>query len=164
VQIGDLVLDGTQYSLRFAEKGGKSRSIPVRHDLQIMLLVYLSYLSESPSKDSPWFRSVAGRTGNLTAEIIRVIDICRMMKRRRVDSGLSTHLSPHSCRVATVTDLVESGDITGRCAIPREAQRSKDHPPLRPAAETGHTEHGGADFDLGTSEFIATKAFRFTQF
>ena len=26
--------DGTQYSLRFSEKGGKSREIPVRHDLE----------------------------------------------------------------------------------------------------------------------------------
>ena len=25
--------DGAQYTLRFAEKGGKSREIPVRHDL-----------------------------------------------------------------------------------------------------------------------------------
>ena len=29
--------DGTQYSLRFSEKGGKSREIPVRHDLERMI-------------------------------------------------------------------------------------------------------------------------------
>src|SRR5512142_336475 len=28
--------DGTQYSLRFSEKGGKSREIPVRHDLELL--------------------------------------------------------------------------------------------------------------------------------
>ena len=109
LRVRDLVWDGTQYSLRFAEKGGKSRSIPVRHDLQILLLDYLSCLGESPSKDSPLFRSVAGRSGKLTAEVIRGIDICRMMKRRLSDSGLPTHLSPHSCRVATVTDLLNQG-------------------------------------------------------
>ena len=29
---GDLEHDGSQWCLRFAEKGGKARSIPVRHD------------------------------------------------------------------------------------------------------------------------------------
>jgi integrase/recombinase XerD len=109
LRIRDFVWDGTQYSLRFAEKGGKSRSIPVRHDLQILLLDYLSCLSESPSKDSPLFRSIAGRTGMITTAPIRGIDICRMMKRRLVASALPTHLSPHSCRVATVTDLLSQG-------------------------------------------------------
>ena len=74
-----------------------------------MLLYYLSCLGESPSKDSPLFRSVAGRTANLTADSIRGIDICRLMKRRLGDSGLPIHLSPDSCRVATVTDLLNQG-------------------------------------------------------
>ncbi|MGA8348910.1 MAG: site-specific integrase, partial [Isosphaeraceae bacterium] len=33
--------DGSQYSLRFSEKGGKSREIPVRHDLEQFLLEYI---------------------------------------------------------------------------------------------------------------------------
>src|SRR5512135_3713903 len=33
--------DGTQYSLRFSEKGGKSREIPVRHDLEQFLREYI---------------------------------------------------------------------------------------------------------------------------
>jgi integrase/recombinase XerD len=36
----DLIFDGSQYLLRFAEKGGKQRQIPVRHDLQGFLLAY----------------------------------------------------------------------------------------------------------------------------
>ena len=109
LRIRDFVWDGTQYSLRFAEKGGKSRSIPVRHDLQMVILDYLNCLGETPAKDSPLFRTVAGRTGTLTNNSIRGIDICRMMKRRLDQSGLPTHLSPHSCRVATVTDLLIQG-------------------------------------------------------
>lgn len=109
LRVRDFIFDGTQYSLRFAEKGGKSRSIPVRHDLQILLLDYLSCLGDFPSKDSPLFRSIAGRTGKLTTATILGIDICRLMKRRLADSNLPTHLSPHSCRVATVTDLLLQG-------------------------------------------------------
>lgn len=109
LRVRDFIFDGTQYSLRFAEKGGKSRSIPVRHDLQILVLNYLICLGELPPKDSPLFRSIAGRTGTLTGAPIRGIDVCRMMKRRLADAGLPNHLSPHSCRVATVTDLLQQG-------------------------------------------------------
>lgn len=35
------------------------------------------------------------------------IDICRMMKRRLKAAGLPDQFSPHSFRVATVTDLLE---------------------------------------------------------
>lgn len=35
------------------------------------------------------------------------IDICRMMKRRLKAAGLPGQYSPHSFRVATVTDLLE---------------------------------------------------------
>lgn len=108
LRIGDLQWDGMQYHLRFSEKGGKSRLIPVRHDLQTYLLDYLATFDwKSSPKDSPLFRSVAGRTGLLTSKPIRNIDICRMMKRRLRDADLPPHLSPHSCRVATVTNLLE---------------------------------------------------------
>jgi hypothetical protein len=33
--------DGTQYALRFSEKGGKSREIPVRQDLERLPLAYI---------------------------------------------------------------------------------------------------------------------------
>jgi site-specific recombinase XerD len=35
------------------------------------------------------------------------VDICRMMKRRLKAAGLPGQFSPHSFRVATVTDLLE---------------------------------------------------------
>jgi site-specific recombinase XerD len=35
------------------------------------------------------------------------VDACRMVKRRMTDAGLPSRLSPHSFRVATITDLLE---------------------------------------------------------
>jgi len=35
--------------------------------------------------------------------------ICRLMKRLLRDAGLPAHLSPHSFRVTTITDLLEQG-------------------------------------------------------
>jgi integrase/recombinase XerD len=96
--------DGTQYALRFLEKGGKSRDIPVRSDLQ---KIVLAYVQAAGITDGPLFRSAAGKTGNLTANAMTGIDICRMMKRRLKAAGLPDEFSPHSFRVTTVTDLLE---------------------------------------------------------
>lgn len=102
--------DGSQYSLRFEEKGGKIREIPVRHDLQDYLNAYLreGKLVDAPGH-SPLFRSAKSRTGRLTDRPMSGIDVCRMVKRRLKAAGLSARLSPHSFRVATVTDLLMQG-------------------------------------------------------
>jgi site-specific recombinase XerD len=110
LQMSDFTSDGAQYSLRFHEKGGKSRSIPVRHDLQGFLLGYLDRIApELKSGDFPFFFSAAGKSGKLTGCPIRNVDICRMVKRRLRDAGLPSNLSPHSFRVATLTDLLLQG-------------------------------------------------------
>ncbi len=110
LRLRDFAWDGTQYSLRFLEKGGKDRRIPVRHDLQLLLISYLSSFDwQHEPSDAPLFRSAVGRTGGLTNRFLQNIDICRMVKRRLADASLPTHLSPHSFRVATVTDLLLQG-------------------------------------------------------
>ena len=59
--------DGSQWTLWFEEKGGKSREIPVRHDLQKLLLDYLKATDpegKAPG-DTPLFRSDFRNTGRL---------------------------------------------------------------------------------------------------
>ena len=110
LRLKDFAWDGAQHALRFAEKGGKSRSIPVRHDLQLILLAYLeSFEWKTGPGEAPFFRAVLGRTGSLAAQPIRNIDVCRMVKRRLRDAGLPGQFSPHSFRVATATDLSLNG-------------------------------------------------------
>ena len=104
-----LTHDGTQWVVRFEEKGGKSREVPVRHDLEGLLQAYLTALGPAPPKDAPLFRSAAGRTGRLTDRGVTGVDVCRMVKRRLAAAGLPDRLSPHSFRVATVTDLLAQG-------------------------------------------------------
>ncbi len=101
---------GDQWMLRFEEKGGKSREIPARHDLQQMIAAYIdaASLSQGP-KDAPLFRAAIGKTGKLAGTAIHVNDICRMMKRRLKNASLPARLSPHSFRVTTITDLLEQG-------------------------------------------------------
>jgi integrase/recombinase XerD len=95
--------DGSQYTLRFSEKGGKSREIPVRHDLEQLLL---QYIEVAKITEGPLFRTANRKTKQLTKNAMTGVDICRMMKRRLKSAGLPGQFSPHSFRVATVTDLL----------------------------------------------------------
>jgi integrase len=107
LHLKNFVHDSALWTLRFAEKGGKSREIPARHDdRERYILEYLDAAAiRHDSGDSPLFRSAERRTGRLTAKSISIVDICRMVKRRLKDAELPTHYSPPSFRVTTVTDL-----------------------------------------------------------
>jgi integrase/recombinase XerD len=111
LRLRDLSHDGTQYTLRFDEKGGKAREIPVRHDLERFLIAYLDAagLKDAP-KDAPLFRTALRRAKTLTANAMTAGDMGRMVKRRMKDAGLPGRLSPHSFRVATITDLLNQGE------------------------------------------------------
>jgi len=106
----DLFYDDSQWLLRFLEKGGKSREIPVRHDLKRFIFEYLEAagIAAKPST-APLFRTTIRRTKRLTLHSMTAADMCRMVKRRIREAGLSERLSPHSFRVTTITDLLEQG-------------------------------------------------------
>lgn len=106
----DLAEDGTQYLLRFGEKGGKQREIPVRHDLQVLILELLGATGGGErSPASPLFPTLIRRGGAFTDRPMTAGDIWRMVKRRLREAALSPRFSPHSFRVATVTDLLNQG-------------------------------------------------------
>ena len=107
---GDFQHGGDQWTLRFTEKGGKSRDIPVRHDLQQYLLDYLdaAHLRRA-RQDTPLFRSTVRREKRLTSNSLTAGDMWALLKRRLKDAGLPDHLSPHSIRVGVITNLLEQG-------------------------------------------------------
>lgn len=106
----DLYDLGDQYCLRFTEKAGKSRELPVRHDLQRYLFDYLRQagLLDAPP-ESPFFVTTIRRTKQLTENGMTADDMGRMVKRHLRRIGLSSRLSPHSFRVAVITDLLAQG-------------------------------------------------------
>lgn len=110
LRVADFYFAGDQWMLHFNDKGGKSREIPARHDLQQLLTEYLTAagIAEAP-KDTPLFRSALRRSKELTERGMSANDLCRMVKRRLAAAGLPTRLSPHSFRVATITDLLTQG-------------------------------------------------------
>ncbi|MCA9147803.1 MAG: tyrosine-type recombinase/integrase [Planctomycetales bacterium] len=107
---GDFYDLGDQFCLRFTEKGGKSREIPVRHDLQRWIWEYLEAGGmEYSEKSKPLFRTTERRTKSLTQNPMTAGDMARMVKRRLRAAGLPDRLSPHSFRVTTITDLLSQG-------------------------------------------------------
>src|SRR3954453_10167917 len=109
-----------QWMLHFDEKRGKSREIPVAHDLKVLFDEYLErpvIKEEKRTRDAKtgeWepiylFRTAAGRTGELTKTAMTGNDIYKMMRRHAERAGIGVRVSPHSFRVAIATDLHEQG-------------------------------------------------------
>lgn len=111
LRVRDLYDSGDQYCLHFDDKGGKSREIPVRHDLQLLLFQYLMSVDTLLGTDDsrPLFVTTIGKTKSVTNTAMTSNDIGRMVKRRMAAAGLPKRLSPHSFRVTTITDLLEQG-------------------------------------------------------
>jgi integrase/recombinase XerD len=99
--------DGGEWSLTFKEKGGKHRVIPVRSDLKDCLSRYLTAadLWAAP-KPAPLFRATVRREKRLTDKGLSGLAI---FKRRLKKAGLPQHLSPHSVRGGSATDLLLQG-------------------------------------------------------
>jgi site-specific recombinase XerD len=97
---------GDHRVLRFREKGGKDREIPVRQDLAAWLDEYITAAAIPEEPKAPLFRAAAGKRKLLTGSAYRAHSMRQMMKRRLEDAGLPDLFSPHSFRVTVVTDLL----------------------------------------------------------
>jgi len=110
LKVGSFAQDGGQWFLRFLEKGGKARDIPVRDDLEGYLTAYLEAAWPRPAPaDGPLFRRLTRKTRVLKAKAMTADDMGRMLKRRMAAIGFPSELSPHSFRVGAITDLLSQG-------------------------------------------------------
>lgn len=110
LRLRDLLRDEATWSIRFHEKGGKQREIPAREDLRQLLSGYLALANAATwPVDAPLFRAAIGKTKSLSDKPLSPGDACRMLKRRLRRAELPMRLSPHSFRVAVITDLLQHG-------------------------------------------------------
>ena len=107
LRLGDFQDHGEQRMLRFAEKGGKERQIPVRHDLEAWLRDYIESagIADEP-KSSALFRPAEGSRARLADRFYTAHSMRQMFTRRLKEASLPELLSPHSFRVLVVTDLL----------------------------------------------------------
>ncbi len=92
--MGDFQHDGEQYVLRFQEKGGKSREIPVPLELQRDILAYREAAGiVAENKERPLFRPTERETKQLTGSALTTKDTCKLVKRRLNGAGMPSRLS-----------------------------------------------------------------------
>jgi integrase/recombinase XerD len=121
LNVKDYYCAGKRWVIRFHEKGGKEKEIPVSHALEEILDPYLdaSGLREAP--EGPLFRSTRGRSRVLSPERLSRKDAWAMVKRRLRDAGLSTVYTNHSYRAAGITNFLANGGAL------EDAQRIAGH-------------------------------------
>ena len=94
--------------LRFREKGGKEKELPVHHKLEELLDEYLKATGLGNEPGSPLFPAALGKTGKLSRRPLVRTDAADMLKRRLKQAGLPAHYSPHSFRATGITNFLEN--------------------------------------------------------
>jgi site-specific recombinase XerD len=98
---------GEQRTLRFREKNGKDREIPVRHDLEGWLDAYIvaAGIGED-ARSAPLFRAANGKKKELLCDDYKAHSIRQMLKRRLARAGCPTSSARIPSRVTVVTGLL----------------------------------------------------------
>src|ERR1700732_2002346 len=108
LKVEDYYPSGKRFLLRFKEKGGKEKELPVHHKLEELLDQYLKATSLSSEPESPLFPTALVKTGKLSRRRLGRTDAADMLKRRLKQAGLPAHYSPHSFRATGITNFLEN--------------------------------------------------------
>ncbi len=85
LKVEDYYPSGKRFLLRFKEKGGKEKELPVHHKLEELLDQYLKATGLEKEPESPLFPTSIGK-----------------------QAGLPAHYSPHSFRATGITNFLEN--------------------------------------------------------
>src|SRR6266436_2349287 len=108
LKVEDYYPSGKRFLLRFKEKGGKEKELPVHHKLEEILDQYLKASGLEKEPQSPLFPASIGKTGKLSRRPLVRTDAADMLKRRLKQAGLPAHYSPHSFRATGITNFLEN--------------------------------------------------------
>src|ERR1700674_2186193 len=108
LKVEDYYPSGKRFLLRFREKGGKEKELPVHHKLEELLDEYLKASGLEKEPESPLFPASIGKTGKLSRRPLVRTDAADMLKQRLKQAGLPAHYSPHSFRATGITNFLEN--------------------------------------------------------
>ena len=91
LKVEDYYPSGKRFLLRFKEKGGKEKELPVHHKLEELLDQYLKASGLEKEPESPLFPASIGKTGKLSRRPLVRTDAADMLKRRLKQAGLPAH-------------------------------------------------------------------------
>lgn len=111
MNVEDYYVQGRRSWVRLHEKGGKRHDMPAHHLLQDYMDEYLTACGLADDKPSPLFRTVSGRTGQLTDRRMHRTDALRMIWRRARAAGIATELGCHSFRATGITVYLQNGGL-----------------------------------------------------
>jgi integrase/recombinase XerD len=98
LKVEDYYPSGKRFLLRFKEKGGKEKELPLPHKLEELLDQYLKATGLEKEPQSPLFPASIGKTGKSSRRPLVRTDAADMLKRRLKQAGLPAHYLPHSFR------------------------------------------------------------------
>jgi site-specific recombinase XerD len=108
LKVEDYFQTGKRPLIRFKEKGGKQKEIPVDHKLEEILDEYLDVSGLKNQVEAPLFPIALGKTRELGTRATTRIDAARMLKRRLKEAGLPDAFSPHPFRATAITNYLEN--------------------------------------------------------
>lgn len=124
MQVEDVYIQGRRTWVRLHEKGGKLHAMPCHHNLDEYLHAYIKIAQLTEGK-SPLFRTMHGRTGQLSDQPMTQTDAYRMVRRRATAVGIRTKIGNHSFRATGITEYLRNG---GKLEI---AQQMANHESAR---------------------------------
>ena len=80
LKVEDYYPSGKRFLLRFKEKGGKEKELPVHHKLEELLDQYLKASGLEKEPESPLFLASIGKTGKLSRRPLVRTDAADMLK------------------------------------------------------------------------------------
>ena len=124
MRVEDVYVQSRRTWVRLHEKGGKRHEMPCHHNLEAWLHAYIEAAQLTDGKGY-LFRTVVGRTGQLSERPMAQADAFRMIGRRADAAGIRTHIGCHSFRATGITEYLRNG---GKLEI---AQQMANHESAR---------------------------------
>lgn len=109
MRVEDYFVQGRRGWVRLHEKGGKEHAMPTHHNLDRYLDEYLAAAGIAQDRKGRLFRTVKGRTGELTANAMLQSDVWRMIRRRAREAGIKTEIGCHTFRATGITAYLKNG-------------------------------------------------------
>jgi hypothetical protein len=92
LKVEDYYPSGKRFLLRFKEKGGKEKELPVHHKLEELLDEYLKATGLGAEPGSPLFPAALGKTGKLSRRALVRTDAADMLNATPEASWLASAL------------------------------------------------------------------------
>ena len=117
MRVEDFYVQGRRGWVRLHEKGGKEHVMPTHHNLDRYLEEYIAAAGIAGERKEPLFRTIRGRSGELTGNSLLQSDVWRMIRRRALAAGIKTEIGCHTFRATGITAYLKNG---GRLEIAQQ--------------------------------------------